>query len=446
MDTKPNSYYDDVPEGNKRCAGGKTTDKSGFEPCGEVKPLSDFGKLRSSPDSLQPLCKICTNTKRRRGKLIAMGIDPESVRPGTKPCTGKFGCGRVLPFDQFPKRSDGKLDHLCQSCANARAKAGLEQWELRYRKFHDCGMSEEGEATRKCGYARNNGKKGGCKKVLTLSQFDLDERTVDGLNEICRPCIEKRKKKTSENLLRNGKPKIQIYFGLDLIRELPLFETRRETLSWIEEEFEKELLKYGPVAILNTATKLGYIAKNEDGDFYGANTLSPDVEEELSLDWVLSQEEEAVIEKTGNPRIDAETIWWARVEKLEPHLNPDEYDSLTDVSGHTTVAEYNRLVRLAAERMGEKPLDSRMLLTPDEQDKNSRDSAEEGEIVFQKLKSALGEEISENWDNLPDQEYNRLLRKAAELLGMNIPDWPFDESVGEQFYLNPPRFWGGKLS
>lgn len=432
-----NQYYDGVPEGKKRCGGDRNIDSGDPYPCRKMKPTVDFGKYSAALDGLQPLCKACTNAKRRDGKLKSQGIDPRTIPPGMKTCSGKLGCGHVFPVESFPLRKDGKPDHLCSSCAPKRVEAGLYQWENNFRKFHVCEPDEDGEEMRTCGWARS--KKGGC-GVKHLSDFAPDESTVDGVSELCKGCLKKKEEKNIAKLFRNGKPKIEMYFDINIARDMPHFESKEEACEWLADSFENELWSCAPTAIYNTATKLGLISKNNDGSFAGADA-ELEREETLPVEWILKVEDHIALRAAGRSLSDRSVIEECQ-KRIESYLSPNEK---VEFKTKRSTARYNFLIRRAAEKSGVKQLRLRCFLTPAERLRASVDSPDEWNLVEKKLSTVLNGEKLAIFNGGDGAEFNKVIREGAAALGIDIPDWPFDEIEGDSYFLNHPRFWGGRL-
>lgn len=87
--------------------------------CGQVLPVSAFGRNRSECDGLQRWCKSCAKAA-RKAKIQEQRSQPLFC----------LGCHQTLPADQFPKRRPKKL--YCNGCRKAR-KA---EYNRRFREEH----------------------------------------------------------------------------------------------------------------------------------------------------------------------------------------------------------------------------------------------------------------------------------------------------------------------
>ena len=87
--------------------------------CGQVLPVSAFGRNKTERDGLQGWCKKCSKAA-RKAKIQERRNQPLFC----------VGCQQTLPADQFPKRRPKKL--YCNACRKAR-KAEYNQ---RFREEH----------------------------------------------------------------------------------------------------------------------------------------------------------------------------------------------------------------------------------------------------------------------------------------------------------------------
>lgn len=108
--------------------------------CGEIKPLSDYHRNRSSTTGHQGYCKPCWRIRSAQGVLARAARregDPNRVLPLKKTC---YKCSMVKASSEFPKNRamrDG-LASWCKECWNAyyAEREGNPEGRMRQRGRH----------------------------------------------------------------------------------------------------------------------------------------------------------------------------------------------------------------------------------------------------------------------------------------------------------------------
>lgn len=93
--------------------------------CQEIKPISEFYKNNSRKDGLQTLCKNCSLKAVKKSKEIKKTQTPKVIPENMKKCPR---CGEIKPISEFGKNVSKKsgYESACKKCERIRDKKRRE--------------------------------------------------------------------------------------------------------------------------------------------------------------------------------------------------------------------------------------------------------------------------------------------------------------------------------
>jgi len=195
--------------------------------CKEDLPLEDFSKHKSTKDGLDCYCKKC------KAKIYRVHYEKNKERTHIKTPKEKYcpECKEILPFNCFSEDKSRK-DGLYSWCKKCKAKAICARYEKNRQRVHVEIPTEK--SCSKCGeiypseqFRKNKSMKDGlegqckkcmtevkrahceknknrthveipkekycyvCKKIMLSENFGKAKSRKDGLNPVCKRCIQK---------------------------------------------------------------------------------------------------------------------------------------------------------------------------------------------------------------------------------------------------------------